>query len=128
MFLDYAGIRVRDLKASVRLYTEELGLLELRRGKADHGGIWVLLEDPTSRQRLELNWYPKGSPYATPWKAGEELDHLGFRAADCEAVARRLVAAGAKEVERLRSPGEPDVIFLADPDGIVIELIPTPAD
>ena len=126
MFLDYAGVRVRDLEMSVRFYTEGLGLFEVRRGTMDHGGVWVLLEDHLSRQRLELNWYPEGSKYASPWKAGEELDHLGFRAADCEGAARALVKAGAKEVERQVTAGEPDTIFLEDPNGIIIELIPTP--
>lgn len=125
MYLDYAGIRVQDLERAYRFYTETLGLLELRRGTMEHGGVWVLLEDRLSRQRLELNWYPPGSKYATPWRAGEELDHLGIRVSDIEGLARRLVAAGATEVIREMDGGELSCVFLRDPDGITLELIHT---
>ncbi|HEV2317057.1 MAG TPA: VOC family protein [Thermoplasmata archaeon] len=128
MWLDYAGIRVRDLEGAVRFYTEGVGLRELRRGTMGHGGIWVLLEDNLSRQRLELNWYPQGSKYASKWTAGEELDHLGFRTPDPESVAKSLVALGARLVERVQEGDEPATIYLADPDGIQLELIPNPVD
>ena len=126
MYLDYAGVRVRDLAASVAFYTKALGLREQRRGTSDVGGTWVLLEDPKSHQRLELNWYRSGSPYATRWRRGEERDHLGFRTYDTAAVARRLVAAGAREVERFVDDDGDALIYIEDPNGIQIELIPTP--
>lgn len=128
MFLDYAGVRVRDLDRSVKFYGEATGLLEIRRGTMPHGGIWVLLEDRTSRQRLELNWYPGGSKYDVPYRAGEELDHLGFRVPDVAAAIAKLEAAGAKEEERFVDEGVLEVAYLRDPDGIQIELIRTPAE
>ena len=126
MHLDYTGIRVRDLQRSLRFYGRGLGLLEIRRGTMDHGGSWILMEDQVSRQRLELNWYRPGSRYATGWKSGDELDHLGVRTEDADGLARRLIEAGAKEIDRIKQEGEPDVIFVQDPDGIVIELLPEP--
>ncbi len=126
MFLDYAGARVRDLEASVRFSTKARGLRERRRGESAVGGVWVLREDPKSRQRLELNWYGPRSRYATRWRRGEELDHLGFRTADPAAMARRLIAAGAREVERFVDEDGDALIYLEDPNGISIELIPTP--
>jgi catechol 2,3-dioxygenase-like lactoylglutathione lyase family enzyme len=125
MYLDYAGVRVRHLDRALTFYTEALGLLELRRGTMEHGGVWVLLEDRVSRQRLELNWYPEGTKYATPYAAGEELDHLGIRSADPERTVRELVAAGAREVDRIVEDGQLVAAFLADPDGITLEVIPT---
>lgn len=125
MYLDYAGIRVQQLDRALNFYTGALGLLEIRRGTMDHGGVWVLLEDRLSRQRLELNWYPAGSKYATPWKEGEELDHLGIRTQDIEGLARRLTEAGATELERVVEDGSVEIVFLRDPDGITLELIST---
>ena len=125
MYLDYTGLRVRDLVRSLRFYARGLGLLEIRRGETAHGGVWVLLEDPASRQRLELNWYRPGTRYATTYRAGEELDHLGIRTDEPEELARHLVAEGAREVERQKDGAGSEVIFLADPDGVVLELHPT---
>jgi catechol 2,3-dioxygenase-like lactoylglutathione lyase family enzyme len=127
MYLDYAGIRVRDLERSLRLFTRTLGLTELRRGTMEHGGTWVLLEDPRSRQRLELNWYPPGSKYDAVYVVGEGLDHLGFRTPDLDGDQRRLTDAGARVIDRLEEDGQVEVVFLMDPDGLWIELIRSPA-
>lgn len=126
MFLDYSGIRVRDLDRSVRFYTRGVGLREKRRGTMDHGGVWVLLEDRHSRQRLELNWYPPKSKYAARYTVGEGLDHLGFRTAHVAKMVRRLETAGAHLVDRIEDAGVLEVAFLTDPDGLWIELIRTP--
>ncbi|MGA8710204.1 MAG: VOC family protein [Thermoplasmata archaeon] len=125
MFLDYAGIRVTNLAKAVRFYTHALGLVERQRGRMEHGGVWVLMEDRISHQQLELNWYPKGSKYATPYTAGEGLDHLGVRVPDIAAAGRRLRAAGARKVEEIRRRGKPVLAYWEGPDGIWIELIPT---
>jgi catechol 2,3-dioxygenase-like lactoylglutathione lyase family enzyme len=82
MILGYAGIRVQELDRSVAFYTKGAGLEELRRGAMAHGGVWVLLGDPSSAQRLELNWYPPGSEFASPYSPREGRNHLGFRVAD----------------------------------------------
>ena len=68
MHLGYVGIRVTNLKRSLKFYTELLGLKEV--GKGDftkyEAGIWVKLKDEKSGQHLELNWYPKGSHFDVP--------------------------------------------------------------
>jgi len=125
MFLDYSGVRVTQLAKAVRFFTSGLGLVELQRGRMEHGGVWVLLEDRVSHQQLELNWYPKGTKYATPFSAGEGLDHLGVRVRSLEAAGRRLRAAGARKVEEIRRRGKVALTYYEGPDGIWIELIPT---
>lgn len=125
MYLDYAGIRVQDLERSVTFYTQAADLEELRRGTMDHGGTWVLLGDRGSGQRLELNCYPPGSRYDTPYAPGEGLDHLGFRVADLANATAKFTAAGAKVVEELREDGKVVLVYLTDPDGLWIELIPS---
>jgi len=123
MGLRYFGVRVTDLERSVRFYTALMGLRECRRGRMTHGGTWVLLEDPRTHQRLELNWYPAGSPYAVPYVPGEGLDHLGFRVPDAAATVRRLRRQGAR-VALLPSGrhGVRGVYYLKDPDGNWVEV------
>lgn len=128
MHLDYAGIRVTNLSAATRFVTKALGLTELRRGRMVHGGVWVLFQDPVSQQRLELNWYPRGSKWATPFAAGEGLDHLGFRVNDLRVAGRRLRNAGARRVETIRWRGKPALEYYEGPDGLWVELILSPSD
>lgn len=127
MYLDYAGIRVTNLARSSRFVTKGLGLREIRRGRMAHGGVWVLFEDRASHQQLELNWYPKGNRYATPFVAGEGLDHLGFRTNDLDAAGRQLRAAGAKKVHEIRERGKVVLAYYEGPDGLWVELILSPS-
>lgn len=133
MYLSYVGIRVMDLNRSLRFYTEFFGLKELARADVSHvgGGTAVLLGDPVSGQRLELNWYPKSSPYGGPYAPGEGLDHVAFRVDDVPATLRALARRGVEEVPidpRLAQPrprSAPDwshVAYVRDPDGNWIEL------
>jgi catechol 2,3-dioxygenase-like lactoylglutathione lyase family enzyme len=135
--LHYAGIRVTRLDRSLRFYTKTLRLREVRRGdlRGDGVGIWVLLEDPKSKQRLELNWYPKGSYFATPFRLGEGLDHLGFwlgrvPRAVLEREYKRLLRQGARPTEIPPEKTDGWVAYVTDPDGHWIEIFrwPTPAE
>src|SRR5487761_89821 len=75
----YTGIRVRSLERSILFYTKIMGMKVTRQGKMPHGGKYVALRSPGSRQELELNWYPKSSRFYTAYKPGEEMDHFAFR-------------------------------------------------
>jgi lactoylglutathione lyase len=124
MGLIYFGVRVTDLARSLRFYVQGLGLEELRRGRLPHGGRRVLLADRKTGQRLELNWYPDGSPFATPYVAGEGLDHLGFSTGHASDLARRLESHGGRIV---LSPADPNGVrqnfYVTDPDGNWVELM-----
>jgi catechol 2,3-dioxygenase-like lactoylglutathione lyase family enzyme len=126
MYIDYVGLRVTNLAKSVRFFTKGLGLREVRRGTMFHGGIWVLLEDPISHQHIELNWYPKGSKYATPFVAGEGLDHLGLRVNNVGTVGRQLRKAGAQLLHEFRDGKVVEVAYYEGPDGLWVELIRSP--
>jgi catechol 2,3-dioxygenase-like lactoylglutathione lyase family enzyme len=126
MYVDYVGLRVTNLAKSLRFFTQGLGLREVRRGKMFHGGIWVLMEDPISHQHIELNWYPLKSKFATPFVAGEGLDHLGLRVTSVAAAARRLRAAGAKRIFEFRDKRILEVAYYEGPDGLWVELIRSP--
>jgi catechol 2,3-dioxygenase-like lactoylglutathione lyase family enzyme len=127
MYVDYVGLRVSNLARSVRFFSKGLGVTELRRGTMRHGGIWVLLQDPISHQHIELNWYPPGSKYATPFVPGEGLDHIGVRVSNLAAAGRQLRAAGAKLVDQIRYRGRVVLAYYEGPDGLWVELIHSPS-
>jgi lactoylglutathione lyase len=129
MHLRYSGVRVTDLERSLRFYTKALGLREVTRGDlSPYGrGIWVLLQDPASRQRLELNWYPKGSQFDVPFVVGEGLDHVGFflgavPAATLHRTYRRLLRQGAGPTNITPATTDGWVGYVTDPDGNWIEV------
>lgn len=137
MPLRYVGIRVRDLERSLTFYTKALGLREVHRGDLSTYGLgtWVLLQDPKTKQRLELNWYPRTSRFAGPYDPGDGLDHIGFLLGSVgERVLRqeyrRLLAAGARPTEITPDASGGWVANVRDPDGNWIEIFrrPTPAE
>ena len=128
MHLDYCGLRVTNLPRALRFFEHGLGLRELRRGKVPGAGTWVLLEDPVSHQRVELNWYPKRYRFAPPYVAGEGLDHLGVRVSSVSTVGRRLRQAGAQRLYSVRRRGRVEFEYWEGPDGIWVELILDPTE
>jgi catechol 2,3-dioxygenase-like lactoylglutathione lyase family enzyme len=122
MVLRYFGIRVKDLEQSLKFY-EILGLRTKRQGKMYHGGKWVLLEDPRSHQRLELNWYPENSPYANEPEAEDRLDHIGFRVSDPASTYKKIISKGGKPaLVPSDKNGVKGIYYLKDPDGNWIEF------
>ena len=88
----------------------------------DHGGVWVHLKFPGSHHRLELNYYPPGSPFYTPFRQGSELDHFGLYVADLQRWVARAKRAGG----RLRAEvpdGRNRLFYVEDPNGIWLEFI-----
>lgn len=118
----YTGIRVRDLERSLAFYTGALGMKIIGRGTMPHGGTYVHLRTPRSPQRLELNWYPRGTRFYTPYRRGEEMDHLAFVVDDVRKAYRELIRKGASPgVDPAHSKGTE--VYVRDPDGIWIELL-----
>jgi lactoylglutathione lyase len=124
MYLSYCGIRVRDLDRSLKFYTELFGLREVARG--DHrrygAGIYVLLRDSKSGQKLELNWYPEGSVHAVPYTPGEGLDHIAFVVDDLKATYNELLRKGVKPTNIDPSGMGGRLAYVQDPDGNWIEI------
>jgi catechol 2,3-dioxygenase-like lactoylglutathione lyase family enzyme len=120
--LHYSGIEVRDLNESLRSY-RKLGLRVRRRGVMDHGGKWVHLVDPSTQQRLELNWYPRESRFYKRYRNGSELDHIGFIVDDAVKWFNRLVKQGAKPAAQPFGDEHETLAFVKDANGIWIELI-----
>lgn len=113
----YSGVRVRNLRRSLRFY-RALGFRVVKRGSFTHGGRYVHLGLPDANHRIELNYYPKRSPYWVPFRRGEEFDHFGFYAEDPEAWLARARRAGARwRTGYADRPGQ-QLYFVSDPDGV----------
>jgi lactoylglutathione lyase len=127
--LAYSGIRVRDLNRSLKFYTSVLGLEEIGRGRMKHGGVYVLLHDEKTKQKLELNWYPNRSKFYRKYVVGESLDHLGFVVDDVRKMYAEMISKGATSAAPPWKEVEDDdrswIGFVKDPDGIWIELVNT---
>lgn len=121
----YTGIRARDLDATVRFFKDGLGMKETGRDKiAETGGIVVNLRSEGAEHELEVNWYPEGSKFASPYVAGEALDHLFFK---MEGVTLEdAIAHLEKHGGKLRIPpfaeGGGRIAYVDSPDGHTVEL------
>jgi lactoylglutathione lyase len=117
----YTGIRVRDLERSVRFY-RGLGFRVILRGTMDHGGVFVHLQQPRSDRRIELNYYPKGNRFYTPYRRDAEFDHLGFVTTNVDAWVRKMKRLGGKVVIPTWTETGQRLGYVADPDGFVVEV------
>lgn len=132
--MSYVGIRVTDLEKSVKFYTGLFGLKEIARGDArsrKHGaGLYILLRDLKSGQKLELNWYPEGSTFATPYEPGEGLDHIAFSVDNLTETYDNLLRKGVQPTEVTPSATDGWIACVKDPDGnwIGLYLSPRPQD
>ena len=118
----YAGIRVRELRRSLRFY-HALGLTTVSRGRMHHKGVFVWLRDPRTRYILELNYYPAASQYYERYLAGSELDHLGFTVRNVEPILTRLRKIGIRKPVADFREGNVRLTFVKDPDGIWVEFL-----
>lgn len=120
----YTGIRVKDLKESIKFYTEALGFHVIIRGKmSHHEGTYVQMRTPTGKQVLELNYYPESSKFYDDYVCGSELDHLGFYVKNVREQYKRLVALGCEPAVEPFNQGSWVLAFVKDPNGVWLELI-----
>jgi lactoylglutathione lyase len=118
-------LRVMDIDASLKFYTEQLGMKLLRK-KDFEGGRFTLAfvgyGDETDHTVLELthNWDQKEK-----YEMGAAYGHIAIGVPDIYATCERLARAGVK-IPRPAGPmkGSTTVIaFVEDPDGYRVELI-----
>lgn len=135
--LEVVGLRVTNLPRSLRFYTSALGLKVTARGDTRWwgGGLWVQLEDPRSHRNVELNWYPRGSRFASRYTLGEGIDHLDFTigaapVSALESIYRRLLRSGARPTRYKPETTAGWMASVRDPDGVWITVgrRPTPAE
>jgi catechol 2,3-dioxygenase-like lactoylglutathione lyase family enzyme len=120
----YTGLRVRNVRRSLRFY-RALGFRIHRSGRMEHGGRWYHLARPGVRHRIELNFYPVGNRFYTPFRAGTEFDHFGFFTNRVDEWLRRALRAGGTLAIDLRETRE-RLVYVRDPDGNWIEFVGPP--
>jgi catechol 2,3-dioxygenase-like lactoylglutathione lyase family enzyme len=112
--LDHYTIMTADLDGSVAFYTEILGLAEGPRPAFDAPGAWLYCDD---RPVVHLITGGTGKGSGTG-----AIDHVAFRASGLADYIARLNERDISFRER-DVPGQPlHQLFLADPDGITIEI------
>ena len=143
MWLNDIGIRVTNMERSLKFYQEVIGLEETARGGSEEqGAMYVLLQDPKSGQKLELNWYspdPKKSLYGKPYVLGEALDHMEIRVESVPAALKKFETQGIKAID-MRPYFDPHeypygtnskghhIAYIADPDGIQLCIYDHPEE
>jgi len=119
----HSMVRVRDLDASLRFYTDALGLIEVRRSEHAAGRFTlVYLAAPGDEQaqvELTYNW-PDERGTAEDYGSARNFGHLAYGVDDIYALCARLQAAG---VQILRPPRDGRMAFVRSPDQISIELL-----
>ncbi len=118
-------LRVKNLDASVKFYTELFGMKELRRNEVP-GGKYTLAflgyGDESTHTVLELtyNWGQDDG-----YQIGTGFGHLAVGMPDVYGAVEKMRAGGAK-ITREPGPvqhGTTVIAFVEDPDGYKTELI-----
>lgn len=118
----YTGIRVRNLRRSVRFYTKLFGMKKLGHWKIDaSGGEVVTLKSAKGESLLELNYYPRRSPFYSRYSVGEGLDHLAFGFTDLGAAIAQAKKMGHPVIREVKGKTSAWA-YIKDPDGIWVEI------
>lgn len=120
-------LRVGDLDASIRFWTEHFGMKLLRRRDYPDGQFtlaFVGYGDESDHTVLELtcNWG------RSSYELGDAFGHIAIGVDDIHAVCERLRAAGVP-ITREPGPmkhGSTVIAFVVDPNGYKVELIQRP--
>lgn len=115
-------LRVMDLDASLKFYSEALDLKETgRKDFPEYEFTLVFLADETKTYEIELtyNYNPE-----TPYVIGNGFSHLALGVEDLEASRDKHEEMGYKVTKLMGLPGtEPSYYFVTDPDGYEVEII-----
>jgi catechol 2,3-dioxygenase-like lactoylglutathione lyase family enzyme len=139
----HVGLCVRDLERSLRFFCDGLGFEKVEGFELDSDvapGLDRSLEVPgpvkivsqfvqNDTMKIELLHFVEPEVGGTPSAARNQLGltHLSFYVDDLDAAATRLVAHGATVIEETRASPGIDLLFLADPDGVRVELMAVPS-
>jgi len=120
----HTRMRVNDIDATVKFYTEALGLTESRRHTSPRGAQLVFLQTPNSDEEIEICQMPDGAPSV---EVQEDLMHLAFEVEDLNQFAAEAKAAGYELSDGPTETSSGSVIaFIDAPEGYEVELIQRP--
>ena len=111
-------VRVTDIDATLRFYSDLLGLEERRRIDVEAGRFTLVFlsapGDESAQVELTHNWDPEA------YDGGRNFGHLAYEVEDIYALCQKLVDGG---VTINRPPRDGHMAFVRSPDGISIELL-----
>jgi catechol 2,3-dioxygenase-like lactoylglutathione lyase family enzyme len=117
--LRYTVVEVTDLNRSVRFYTEVLGMKIRSRQKVTQTN-GALLESEARDHRPEID-HCEGHTYPT----GDHLDHIAFEVENLDEAITERKAKGIQPLSYVRKSENAKWTYVADPDGISIEIYQT---
>ncbi len=125
--LDHYFVRVKDVEASRRFYCDVLGFEVMPRPEFPFPGYWLGVNGRI-QVHIGLDAIPDEAAYyfgTTPRSARDNagvVDHIAFQGVRPEEIAQRLRAREVPWRTRYLPAIELFQIFVADPDGLMIEL------
>lgn len=127
MEIDHVAIVVKDLEATLRLYTETLGFKEVYREIIFDQGVEAIgLEAGASVIELLLPLNENSAIARYRGDAATKLHHTAYRVANIEAALTELKAKGVRLIdEHARRGAHGSLIAFLHPqatDGVLIEL------
>lgn len=118
----HTRMRVNDLDATVKFYTEALGLTVSRSHTSPRGARLVFLATPNSDEEIELCQMPAGASPSV--QVQPDLMHLAFQVENLEKFAAEAAAKGYPLSDGPTTTSSGSVIaFLDAPEGYEVELI-----
>ena len=125
--LNHYFVRSRDIERSRSFYCEALGFEVMQRPDFPFPGYWLGVGG-----KVQVHMGPDGAPEATGHYFGTSaasardnagvVDHIAFQGTDAEGMARHLAKLGLLTKTRHIAEISLFQIFVADPDGLMIEL------
>lgn len=125
--LNHYFVRTKDLERSRSFYCEVLGLALMPRPDLPFPGYWLGVND-----KVQVHMGPDGIQDAATHYFGTRagsardnagvIDHIAFQGTDPEAFFARLRLLGVPLRTRHIDQIQLFQIFIADPDGLMIEL------
>lgn len=116
--LRYTAIQVKNLDRALDFYQNVLGLRVTTRIKVpETKGELAIVKSEGVDHWLEINWYADQE-----YQSGDELDHIAFQVEDLDAALSYLKSKGVEPVSYVRESKSSRWTYVADPDGIWIEI------
>ena len=125
--LNHYFVRSRDIERSRSFYCEALGFEVMPRPNFPFPGYWLGVGG-----KVQVHMGPDGAPEATGHYFGTSaasardnagvVDHIAFQGTDAQGMGRHLAKLGLPVKTRHIAEISLFQIFVADPDGLLIEL------
>lgn len=125
--LDHVTIVVKDLEHSRRFYCDVLGMQQVDRPNFSFAGRWFQAGPTQIHLILEHNESGPAGILKPEQLRSSRTHHFAFEVDDARAAARRLAELNVPVVSGPQERPDGAVqVFVADPDGHVVELCSPP--